>query len=199
MNRSHRIEMLFYSHPWALHLMAGTGIDLDRKLIFVEVATDSHLAALAPDPDARRLGLLPLLRQPKRTDLSSLGTECAKVPAPVILAANPPLPRQLFLDSLMLLDTRSFPVDAIVLLCHVAQATAARSIFPMVDRFHLLWDVADYPSEALLACARSLKLSGSLEGDRWGGFHLGLHPMRRSDSHLENSQLFGDMLAASGL
>lgn len=199
MNRSHRIEMLFYSHPWALHLMTGTDIDLDRELLFVEVAAESQLASLAPDPDARRLGLLPLLRQPKRSDLGSLATTCAKVPAPVILAANPTLPRQLLLDALMLLDTRSFPVDAIVLLCHVAQAPGARSIFPMVDRFHFLWDVADYPSEALLSCARALKLSGCLEGERWGGFHLGLHPLRRSDSHLDNSRLFGDMLAASGL
>ena len=51
-------------------------------------------------------------------------------------------------------------------------------VFPYVERFAVLWDVADLPGPTFPRMAEVLARNEHLSLERWDGFHLCNHPAR---------------------
>jgi|AntRauTorcE11897_2_1112592.scaffolds.fasta_scaffold77461_1 hypothetical protein len=198
MQRDHRIELMYYSHPWTLHTLTPL-IDDPARSVLIELAETSMLDILALDPSRRRSGPLHLLRRPLRVDLRALGTTMPHVAAPVILAPNPPRHRDRLIDALRILDVIETGLDQVMLLCHVRHARQFRPLLPLVDRFHFVLDGADPADEALRDCARTLAEDGVLEPRRWGGMHIHDHWLRASESREVDSAVMRHTIAATGI
>ena len=191
MNRTHRIEMCFYSHPWTLHMLSRCGVvTAAEQHLLVEVATESSLAVLAERIPKITPGTTALLRQPGKVDFKRIARRLRHVPAPVVLAPKPAVPEELLIASLMVLDIQPVDYEVVMLLVPVARSELAVPLFPMVDRFHVLWDVADYPNRDLLACTETLHAYAELTEARWGGVTLCNHWLRNSDDHGQNRSDF---------
>jgi hypothetical protein len=200
MSRTHRIEMIFYTHPWTIHLLAQEQvIDKHADSVLIEVSDSPNLLVLCPDSTARSQGTLGLLRRPSRIALRSLAQSYKLIPAPVVLAPNPPAPTQLVIDSLLVLDNKIDHCDVVYLLCHIANARRFSAVFGICDRFKLVWDAADYPSETLVDCMAALDASGCLTGGRWGGITVCNHWMRQSADIEYNRRVVQDVALAAGL
>jgi len=179
--------MCFYSHPWTLHMLGQSGVlaPTERALL-VEVATESTLAVLASRVPQTSPGTLPLLRRPGKIDFDQISMRLPHVPAPVVLAPRPAVPEELLIASLMVLDIQDIDRDVVMLLVPASRSELAIPLFPMIDRFRVLWDVADYPNRDLLACTEFLHAHAELTPERWGGVTLCNHWLRRSEDHEQN-------------
>lgn len=187
MNRSHRIEMCFYSHPWTLHMLGRAGVlTPEKRTVLVEVATESTLAVLAHRVPRTLPGTVPLLRRPGKIAFDDISSRLQHVAAPVVLAPKPAIPEDLLIASLMVLDVQPVDHDLVMLLVPASRSRLAAPLFPMVDRFRVLWDVADYPNRDLLMCTETLHAHGELTEARWGGVTLCNHWLRRSEDHEQN-------------
>ena len=192
-----RIEMIFYSHPWSIHLLGETLLQVEHRNVLVEVATESKLEYVCGCPGQARSGVTALLTDPARAKLLAMAQSFPLLSAPIILAARPQLNRQLLIHALSVLETRPSDLDHVYLLCHVADAADFKALFPIVDQFHILWDPADYPSEDLLACAQALKVTESLGDGRWGGFSVQNHWLRNSPDIAHNREQLERLLEQS--
>ena len=200
MSRTHRIEMIFYSHAWSIHLLAREQvIDQQANSVLIEVSDAPHLSILCPDPSAQSVGTLKLLRRPLQTTLHSLATSYKMIPAPLVLTTNPPVSTQMTIDSLLVLDNKVDDCDVVYLLCHIANARRFSQLFGICDRFKLVWDAADYPSDALTDCMSALDASGCLSADRWGGVTVCSHWMRPSADVEYNRRVIQDAALAAGI
>lgn len=199
MPKPHNIEMIFYSHPWSMHLLGEGIVEEGKRNIIIEVADISQLEYVCGGKARSSKGVLPLLTQPSKVDLFALAASFPLIPAPIILSANPHITPQALIHSLMVLESRSFDCDNVYLMCHISEASKYGALFCMVDRFSILWDVADYPTTDIVDCTRSLMETESLAGNRWGGFHVRNHWLRKTPDLLHNTDQIEQLAAAAGL
>lgn len=200
MSRSHSIELVFYSHPWATHQLEEVGLlRADESTLLVEAECESRLRILARQVPTRSPGTLPLLRRPKSLDIGRIARRLPRIDAPMLLAPIPAIDPATMLASLMVLDTAELAYERVLLLSGVGNADRLAPIFGMVDRFHILWDVADYPSRELVDCTATLRDHAGLDDDRWGGIELCNHDFRRTPEHAANLERFREAIAEAGV
>lgn len=200
MSRKFRIEMVFYTHPWSIHLLKDMGIiNTDSNTVIIEVCNEPSLSIVCPDRNVKSNGTLPLLRRPIKSELAEMAKSYSLIPAPIILAPNPPTSESLLIDSLLVLDNKIDDTDVVILACHVSHAERFASVLPICDRFSIAWDTSDYPSDKLEKCVNTLVGSGCLDEEKWGGFHYGNHWLRSSDDSGKNEEIIHRSLATAGL
>ena len=200
MSRQHTIELVFHSHPWATHQLEQTGLLLPQyRTLLVEAECESQLRLLARQIPNRSPGPVALLRQPRSLAIERISRRLPRIPAPLVLAPIPAVSPSTLLASLMVLDTVELEYDRVLLLASVANAEQLVPLYGMVDRFHILWDVADYPSRALTECTALLRDHADLDNARWGGIKLCNHDFRSSEEHEENLERFQEAILEAGV
>ena len=200
MSRNHSIELVFFSHPWTLHELTRTGLLMARyDTLLVEAECESMLKMLARRVPGRAPGIVPLLRKPRSLDPTRIAWQLPGVDAPLVLAPIPAVDTGTLLSSLMVLDTAELAQDRVLLLASIANADRLAPVFGMVDRFHILWDLADCPSRELVDCTASLRDHAGLDDTRWGGIWLCNHPLRRSEEHEDNRTRFEEAIREAGV
>lgn len=200
MSRSHSIELVLYSHPWAAHQLGEVGLLApEESTLLVEAECESSLKLLARQIPTRSPGTLPLLRQPKSLNVGRIARRLPRIDAPLLLAPIPAVNPATLLASLMVLDTAELEYSRVLLLCGIANVGQLAPLFGMVDRFHILWDVADYPSRELVDCTATLRDHAGLDDARWGGIKLCNHDFRQTPEHAENLERFQEAILEAGV
>lgn len=199
MKKHQTVEMIFYSHPWSTHLLGDKLIDENRRNIIIEVAETSQLEYICGSKKRSTRGVLPLLTQPSKVDIFALADTFPLIAAPIILAAKPSITRQALIHALLVLESRPFGCDTIYLMCHVQEAKYYEALFPIVDRFSLLWDPADYPTHELVECTEALQRTESLNADNWGGIVVSNHWLRKTPDLLHNTAQIEQLVSSAGV
>ena len=186
-----RLRCIFFSHPWAVLKLADVGMGDFYNEVLVEFAQSSLLApTIIPEDSSNREGLTPCLRRygetlqavkksifalftPKTPDpFFGIAENLQGLPAPLVLAPSPSVSSVIQISSL--LSALALPSQAkqISVLIHYQEAELFSGMFPHVDKFHFLWDIADLPDKKLLDLAHQLTSHHYISTESWGGFHL---------------------------
>lgn len=176
-----KIHCIFYSHVWCVHQLAKLGKYTQtktlQKSIFIELAEQSHMAVTFKVHTKLRYGLPGLLVMPN--GLHKLATTYQHVAGPLVLAPNPGVTPETIESAAALLPHVESPFDDIFLLLHINEAEKFSGVYPYVDRFQILWDLADLPNKSFERLSQSLLEHACLDSDRWGGILLCEHPWRK--------------------
>lgn len=194
MTTDHRIELIFFAHPWSVQLLDEQILTPDQQNVLIEVTTESNLSYLCGKAGTRRPGVLPFFTNPAQADMSKLAKSYPLIPAPLLLAANPKISRETLIHSVLSLETCELACERVFLLVHIYAATDFKPLFPLVDKFHIQLDTADYPGAELVECTDVLRQTHSLSNERWGGIHIGSHWLRKTDDTEHNQQLLMDKI-----
>lgn len=187
------LRCIFYSHVWAIHMLKQAGLGaFDDKHVLVELAENSHLAAVFGEQGKPRFGIAGLLRLSGR--LTQLTQTFKNVPAPLILAPRPGMTAAMLCSAAALLHTTPGEFETATLLVHIDDAPLFANAYAHVDQFSLLWDVQDPPTPALVKLAQTLAEQQVLSQDNWRGFNLYRHPNRSSPESAERLQHFKTLL-----
>ena len=185
------LRCIFYSHPWAAFNMdIKVQGDLQNK-VYVEFAQTSQLAtAVGQGGAGPRPGLQGALRyqafsSSRKTSLFSFFSGRRKDPFLGVAAKFPGLPAPLILapDSsvspaaqvaalISALNASAQTTSQIDILVHYQEALEFSGIFPHVDQFLMLWDLADLPDKKLVSLSQELVSQNYITDELWGGFHL---------------------------
>ncbi|OUD13078.1 hypothetical protein [Thioflexithrix psekupsensis] len=170
---------------------AGLGA-FDQQQVLIELAENSHLAAVFGEQGKPRFGIAGLLRLSGRLD--SLVQTFKNVPSPLVLAPRPAMPAAMLNSAVGLLASTPAPYETATLLIHVEDAPLFAGCYAQVNEFSVLWDVLDPPSPALVAMAQTLADQQVITQHTWRGFHLYRHPNRNSPDAVDRMQQFKTIL-----
>ncbi len=186
--KTRTLDCLFYSHAWSIYQLEKLGLIKTGNELVLELALESRLAPVFDQSEKRHQGLIPLL-QPG-TSLHKLAIRHNSVTSPVILAPNPSVAVDIQLSALALATSTESPIDKVITLIHVNDGPTFAGAYPMMSRFSIAWDVADYPNVELSNLTQSLVDQQCLSKEKWNGFFLGSHPDRQSpDNKLREAVL----------
>ncbi len=199
------LHCIFYSHPWtALQLEQLPSINFADSVL-LELSTQAILSQVlqvnAPKTDV--LAVVLSDHQPEKTGLMKLfagkkdffttaAHKNTAFPAPIILAPQPPVSVIKEQAAIQVLLSQPSMVEQLVILIHYQEAQTFADLYDYVDKFHIIWDIADLPCVKLTGLAELLHAQ-QLNSERWGGFHLCNHP-KRPVSDQEERQAFFDAL-----
>jgi len=168
---------IFYSHPWALHLLKSPRLGIAESRLVVELAQQSMLApALGLGPRAR-VGLPALLSAPSK--LAQLVERPAGVTGDFIFAPQPSATPSLQIAGLGVLPYLKRSQHDTVTMIHAAEHEAFVNAFAYANRFLFLWDLADPQTYLLPQIATALSKQRLLTRESWGGFFWYTHPQRK--------------------
>lgn len=170
------IDCLFYSHVWVVHMLGRCGLGDFREQVLVELATDSILAPVFGATGETRAGLAGLLQL--NGQLDRLTKTYRNVPAPLVLAPSPTVPVPALCAAVGLLAGAAGCGQRATLLVHIDEAPLFASVYGLVERFGILWDIADLPGESLSVLAEVLLKQHCLTPPRWLGLRCYRHPRR---------------------
>lgn len=170
------LHCVFYSHVWAIHMLKHAGLGKFDKSVVIELAAASNFAPVLGLQGKARFGLGGLLRLGAR--LEQLGQEVKYVPAPLVLAPNPPLPVAALCSAAAMLPHATSEYEKAVLLVNIHEAVEFADTYAYMSEFTVLWDIADEPGPGLGRLAEALADSQCLDPQRWRGFKLYRHPNR---------------------
>jgi hypothetical protein len=176
MNKQRTLRCVFYSHIWAIHRLGRAGLGDFNNDVLAELAVDSHLAPVFRKQFETRWGLAGVLTSSDCLHLIS--EKYPYVPAPLILAPNPSVSVSALESAVSVLPSTPGPFTQATLLVHVDDAAKFRGAYAHVERFSVLWDLADLPSLALEQLAAVLAENNCLTPARWAGLHVCRHPLR---------------------
>jgi len=175
------LHCIFYSHIWTVYSLEGLGLLNPKTDIILELATESNFAP-ALNPSNHNYGSLLNLLQTNR-HLHQIGTHFKNIPVPMVLAPQPSSSVNNLLSALALVNTDDSPVEKAVILVHINDACKFALAYAHMNRFSIVWDIADHPNSLLPALAELLLVEQCLAVQNWGGIHLCNHQLRRvSDS-----------------
>lgn len=170
------VECVFYSHVWVVQMLEKLGVARGEATVLVELAETSTLAPVFGEQGKARHGLAGLLHPGGRLD--KLAARLDGLPAPLLLAPRPEVPATALCSAVGVLGSTPGVFRRAVLLVHVNDAPRFAAAYPQVDRFRVLWDLADIPTGALVRLAEVLVAQHCVSEERWGGFGLYEHPRR---------------------
>lgn len=207
MPNSKSLYCVFYSHPWtALLLEEIQEIDFFNSLL-IELSNQTILSQIIPRKLNQKRYLTQALsaHQPpkksfmaflsgKKPDAFQLAMQKSKdMPAPIILAPHG-ISALNQIAALRICADQPSVYQKLIVLVHYEEAQNFTELYDYVDKFHILWDVADLPT-AKLTELTSLLLTQSLTKERWGGFHLCNHPRRLIEDSEQRYQFFKSVIA----
>lgn len=192
MTEQRRIQCVFYSHVWAIHILQQANLGPMSNTVLVELAVQSNLAPVFRAQKKERYGLAGLLAF--NDCLDKIGTTYQQLSAPIVLAPNPMVTEATLESAVALLATTEGPYDKATLLVHINDAPQFSDAYQHVDEFHILWDLADAPNVALQNLCAILAKTHCLNQDTWGGFHLCSHPMRPLADADERRTMFDQII-----
>ena len=185
------LRCVFYSHPWATLKLEEAGITRISNEVLVEFAQNSLLAlTVTPDRVPHKEGLSASLQRRTKIHKSTPKSFFALFPphipdpfyqvaeqyrgfaAPLVIAPNPPVSPACQIAALLSAIALSKQVKQITVLIHYQEAEVFSGLFPYVDLFHFLWDIADLPDKKLLDLAQHMTAHRYITTESWGGFHL---------------------------
>jgi hypothetical protein len=185
------LRCIFYSHPWAALKLKEVGIGSVDNEVLVELAQTSLLTlTITPDSAPHKEGLTGALQMyngiQQAHKKSLFAIFAPKIPdpfykvavhlqgfhSPLILAPTPSVSPAGQIASLLSASALSNQVKQITVLLHYQEAEVFSGLFPHVDEFILLWDIADLPDKKLIDLAQHLTLHRYITTESWGGFHL---------------------------
>lgn len=190
---THPVHCVFYSHVWAIHMLKQAGFSSFKQNVIVELANISNLAPIFGLQAKARYGLAGLLRLGTR--LEQLSQTLKYVPAPIVLAPNPQVSTAALNSAACMLPHSKSQHDAIILMIHMNDASDFLDVYPHVDSFRILWDIADQPSAGLNQLAELLADNRCISTDNWQGFKLYQHPNRQIPDAQERQAALETMLA----
>ena len=185
-----RLRCIFYSHPWTTLTLSGSGLGDFHNEVLVELAQTSLLAlTLMPNNAPHRDGLTAALQwlgtkpatkktifalfAPKPPDpFYRVAKHLQGLPAPLVYAPNPSASSACQIAGLLSAMALSSQVEGVTALIHYQEAETFSGLFPHVDQFHFLWDIADLPDKKLIDLAQHLTSHRYIATESWGGFHL---------------------------
>ncbi len=171
------VQCIFYSHPWAVHMLKHAGLgEFDANQVLVELAEVSNLAPVFGEQGKARWGLAGLLRLSGR--LEQLVQTFKNVPSPVVLSPKPEVPAASLCAAAGMLAHTPGPHAKATLLINIQDAELFIPVYPHVDRFSILWDLADPAHGGLVKLAEVLAANHCLTPETWAGFHVYKHPNR---------------------
>jgi hypothetical protein len=176
MEKIRTLRCVFYSHIWSIHRLALAGLGDFNNDVLAELAVDSHLAPVFRRQFETRWGLAGVLTSSDCLDLIS--EKYPYVPAPLILAPNPSVSVSALESAVSVLASTPGQFTQATLLVHVDDAAKFAGCYAHIERFSVLWDLADLPSLALEQLATVLAEHDCLAPGRWAGLHVCRHPLR---------------------
>ncbi len=190
------LQCIFYSHPWAALLLERIeAIDFEDAVL-VELSCQNILSHILPHKPNKQRHLTAVLAahepfKPRFMDVFSSQPKdrfqmamrkCKEMPAPLVFAPEG-IGELNQIAALQICANQYSVYKHIILLIHYEEARKFSSLYTYVDKFHILWDIADLPTPKL-AELTELLANQPLTAERWGGFQLCYHPRR----YLEDSQ-----------
>lgn len=188
------LHVVFYSHPWGIYALRGRRFGDPEQTLLVELSASSRLAAVFDRQNRPRFGLPGLLADEGRVSL--VGDKFKGLDYPLALSPNPASSSSVMISAASLLSSIESPYARYVLMVPVDEAPAYKRLYPMVDRFTVLWDVADPATEELPQIAKSIDAAGCWSADTWGGFLWYSHPSRRTKNMKERLQVIREAIGA---
>ncbi len=176
MNSTRYIQCVFYSHVWAIHMLRRAHIGQFEDQVLIELSIESNLAAVFGEQAKPRLGLAGLLRLSGR--LEKLVHSFNNIPCPLILAPQPNVALAALCSAVALLPSTPTTYQRITLLVHIDDSALFTHAYSYVDRFCVLWDIADIPTDTLITLAEILTDQHQINPSQWSGFHWYKHPNR---------------------
>lgn len=186
------IDCLFYSHAWVLHMLARCGLGDFREQVLIELSSSSVLAAVFGETGETRAGVAGLLQLSGHLD--RLAKPYRNVPAPLILAPSPAVPVPALCSAVGLLAGAPGFGKRATLLVHIDEAPLFTGVYGLVERFGILWDIADLPGENLVVLAEVLRKYQCLESARWLGLRCYRHPRRTGTDDNERLAQFKSLI-----
>lgn len=202
------LHCIFYSHPWtALLLKQIKNLDFTDSVL-VELSSQQVLSQVLPNKQAPRSCLTQLLAQhqaekksmfsfltaKKKAILQILAQKPKEMPAPLVFAPRSGVSALNQVTALLLAANQANPFAQVVLLIHYAEAADFSLVYDYVDKFHLLWDMADLPGTKLTELTQLLASQNQLTAERWAGFYLCNHPKRQVADSEQRQALFESVM-----
>lgn len=180
MTLGNTIECVFYSHSWSVYCLEQMGITGSDDVILIELAKRSTLAMVVGDTSRNRLGVAGLLEPSCR--LESLSEVFDDIQQKLVLASHQELSITALTSAVGLLAHKKIKQKRIVLLVSILEAQELAPAWQQAQRFHVLWDVADYPNLALAELGEVLSGQACLSDETWGGLHFYQHKQRQMEN-----------------
>lgn len=167
MSNTQKIDCVIYSHVWAVrHIESiyAQGID---KLVLVEAAKSSNMAAVLGCKNPTHVGVAGLLEPGIR--LEELSQRYDKLAFPMVLAPRPSVPFTALNSALSVLADVPGDYERIVIMLHVADAIEILPALTDVGKFSFLLDCADSVDAKLVRVAQEMTNLGLIRESTWGG------------------------------
>jgi hypothetical protein len=190
------LNCVFYSHSWTTLLLKQIQAIGFERTVLIELSNYAVLSQVFLPKPHKSQSIVQLLAHhgdkkafsqifsPKHSDiLQHLSQKYAELPAPLILAPQINACDFTQIEAIQLCAIEPSIFQEITLLIHYQEALNFASLYEYVDKFHIVWDIADLPTAKLTQLSQLL-VEHSLTKERWGGFHLCHHPKR----HIEDSK-----------
>jgi hypothetical protein len=202
------LQCIFYSHPWtALLLKQIKSIDFTDSVL-VELSNSSILSQVIPTkqskipcitqvlsaPEPAKTGFFKFFSRKKKHIFQEMAHQCKEMPAPLVFAPRPDISALNQISSLLICTTQPSPYAQVIVLIHYEEAQNFSSLYDYVDKFHVLWDLADFPGVKLTELTQLLINHHNLNDERWGGFHLCHHASRQISDSEERQALFESVM-----
>lgn len=186
------LHCVFYSHEWSIFQLESLGlIKTAKEEMILELAQESNFATVFGRPEKRK-GLIRLLRPGINLHMLAFRPEALGVP--MVLAPVPAVPVESLVSAVALIPTLFSPIEKVTVLVHVNDGPAFADAFPLMSDFSIVWDTADYPTNALTELTQSLASANCLSKDKWKGFYLCNHPNRQFPDYKERESLLRKLL-----
>jgi hypothetical protein len=167
MSAAPKLHLVFCSHTWAIQKLESAKLDLQNIGLIVELSINSNLAPMFNQVAVKRPGVAGLL-SPKAS-AQQLAQKFDGLPAPLLLAAHPPVPAVAIANGVANLRQQDVGGKDIVLFVNVVDANNLWSVFGQADTVRVLWDMADPPNFALAQLGDQLAKHDGIATDSWEG------------------------------
>ncbi len=203
------LQCIFYSHPWTALLLRQIKVINFADSILIELSAQSILSQVIAPKRKYRHGLTPVLasHQPTKSsfmqffwsdppDIFQAAMQiCTEMPAPLVFAPAPAMSAVTQIAALRVAANQASTYQQMIALIHYEEAHQFSGLYDYVDKFHILWDIADLPNLTLTELMQLL-VTRSVTRERWGGFHLCQHPLRKVETLKEQHASFAAVIDA---
>lgn len=207
MSNAKTLHCIFYSHPWAtlllnqiksIRFIDGVLIELSNQHILSHVIKTKskkhrYLTQVLSAYQPMEGGFLQFFSGKTEDALQLAREKCDELPAPIIFAP-PQISALNQIAALKICASQASLYQQLIVLIHYEEAEAFAGLYDYMDKFHILWDIADLPT-AQLTRLTQLLVNHSLTQQRWGGFHLCHHPRRPVADKEQRYEFFESVIA----
>lgn len=167
MSHTQKIDCVIYSHVWAARHIESIYAQGSEKLVLVEAAKLSNMAAMLGCQGQMDAGVAGLLEPGTR--LEDLAQRYDRLAFPLVLAPRPSVPVTALNSALSVLADVPGDYERIVIMLHVADAIEILPALTHVDRFSFLLDCADNVDAKLARVAQEMANLGLIRESTWAG------------------------------